>query len=100
MVRYTVLIGGELGAYGITFPGFDAVAGGAMGATVDEALRNAEDVLADVVEMMEEKGEPIPSTVSLEQVVVEPGEMVATSPSRPTLQPSIGSLFFGDGCLG
>ena len=48
-----------------------------MGATVDEALRNAEDVLADVVEMMEQNGEPIPPPVSLEEVVVEPGEMVA-----------------------
>ena len=77
MVRYPVLIGGELGAYGVTFPGLDAVAGGAMGATVDEALRNAEDVLADVVDMMEQNGEPIPTPVSLEEVVVEPGEMVA-----------------------
>ena len=42
---YPALIDGEDGAYGVVFPDIPGVA--AMGNTIEEALRNAEDVLKD-----------------------------------------------------
>lgn len=42
---YPALIDGEDGAYGVAFPDIPGVA--AMGRTIEEALRNAEDVLMD-----------------------------------------------------
>ena len=42
---YPALIDGEDGAYGVIFPDIPGVA--AMGDTIEEALRNAEDALKD-----------------------------------------------------
>ena len=43
MARYPALIDGEKGAYGVTFPDLPGIV--AMGASVDEALANAEEAL-------------------------------------------------------
>ncbi len=75
MIRYPVVIAGEVGSYGVVFPDMLGVV--SMGATVDEALRNAEDVLADVISLSEEYGDAIPSPSALEDIDLEPGEMVA-----------------------
>jgi predicted RNase H-like HicB family nuclease len=57
--RYTALLDGRAGAYGVVFPELDGCA--AMGATVEEALTNAANALRDWVEVTEEAGEKIPS---------------------------------------
>ena len=48
-----------------------------MGSTVDEALLNAEDALADFVSMLEADGKDIPSPSSIDDISLEDGEMVA-----------------------
>lgn len=48
-----------------------------MGATVDEALAEAEVALADFVKLMEENGETIPAPSDIEDIELEAGEMVA-----------------------
>jgi predicted RNase H-like HicB family nuclease len=64
--RYTALIDGKAGAYGIVFPELGGCV--AMGSTVDEALANAADALRDWVEVTEEHGEPVPSPQPLEKL--------------------------------
>ena len=73
--QYPVVIDGERGAYGIAIP--DLPGAFAAGATVDEALANAEEMLADFIDVMVSKGKPVPSPSALEDVALEPGEMVA-----------------------
>ena len=56
MTRYTVLIDGEAGGYGVVFPDLPGCA--AMGTTIDGALANAADALWDRVEAtLEDAGE-------------------------------------------
>jgi predicted RNase H-like HicB family nuclease len=45
MSRYPALLDGESGAYGVVFPDIDGIV--AMGATIDEAMVNAEESLRD-----------------------------------------------------
>ena len=84
IIRYPAVIDGERGAYGVVvvdMPGACC----AMGATVDEALVEAEEALADFVRIMEENGEAIPQPSAIEDVDLEPGEMVTYVPlSLPT----------------
>ncbi len=75
MLRYPVVIDGEKGAYGIVFP--DLPGAFAMGATVDEALADAEDMLPSYVNVMEAKGQKVPPPSAVEDVELQPGEMVA-----------------------
>lgn len=75
MLRYPVVIDGGKGAYGIVFP--DLPGAFAMGATVDEALADAEDMLPSYVKVMEAKGQKIPPPSAVEDVELQPGEMVA-----------------------
>lgn len=58
MSRYTVLIDGEAGAYGVTFPDLPGCT--AMGETIDEALRNAGEALRRWVETMTARGKDLP----------------------------------------
>ncbi len=51
-----------------------------MGATVDEALAAAEMALADFTKLMKENGETIPAPSAIEDVDLEPGEMVTYVP--------------------
>jgi predicted RNase H-like HicB family nuclease len=57
-VRYTVLIDGKPGAYGVVFPDLPGCC--AMATTVDEALAHAGDALRDWIELTEEYGERVP----------------------------------------
>ena len=57
-MRYTVLIDGKAGAYGVVFPDLPGCV--AMGKTIDAALANAADVLRDWFELSEEHGETVP----------------------------------------
>ncbi len=76
MKRYPAVIDGSRGAYGVVVPDMPGACC-AMGATVDEALANAEEALADFVAMLEEDGEEVPPPSSIDDIVLEPGEMVA-----------------------
>ena len=69
MKRYPGVIDGFRGAYGGVVPDMPGACC-AMGATVDEAL-------ADFVAMLEEDGEDVPPPSSIDDIVLEPGEMVA-----------------------
>ena len=76
MTRYPAVIDGSRGAYGVVVPDMPGACC-AMGATVDEALANAEEALADFVGVLEDDGEEVPPPSSIDDIVLEPGEMVA-----------------------
>jgi predicted RNase H-like HicB family nuclease len=69
-MRYTVLIDGKSGAYGVVFPDLPGCV--AMGKTIDEALANAADVLRDWFDLSEEHGERVPSPQPLEKLRRDP----------------------------
>ena len=76
MNRYPAIVDGCKGAYGVVIPDIPGACC-AMGSTVDEALLNAEDSLADFVSMLVEDGKNIPSPSSIDDISLEDGEMVA-----------------------
>ncbi|MCY3545037.1 MAG: type II toxin-antitoxin system HicB family antitoxin [Chloroflexi bacterium] len=53
-MKYPALIDGEAGAYGAVFPDLPGCV--AMGCTVDEVVRNAEDSMRDWIASMEANG--------------------------------------------
>ena len=57
MTRYPALIDGESGACGVTFPDLQGIV--AMGATLDEAMLNAEEALRDYATETEKDGRPL-----------------------------------------
>lgn len=69
-MRWTVLIDGETGAYGVVFPDLPGCT--AMGATLDEALAHAGDALRDVVEVSEAAGDVIAPPRAVELVRHDP----------------------------
>ena len=71
MISYPALIDGEDGAYGIVFPDIPGIA--EMGHTVEEALRNAEDVLRDYAIETEIDGEELASPSTFESVETPKG---------------------------
>ena len=75
MIQYPALIDGSKGAYGVVFPDIPGI--GAMGNTVDEALLNAEAVLRDYVIETERDGEELVPPSFIDDIALEPGEMVA-----------------------
>lgn len=77
-VRYPALIDGEKGAYGVTFPDLPGIV--AMGDTIDEALMNAEEALRDYVNETEMDGDAIARPCELDEVVVEPGQILTAVP--------------------
>ena len=76
MTKYPAIIDGNRGAYGVVIPDIPGSCN-AMGRTVDEALAEAEEVLTEFVELILADGDPIPEPSALEDVVLQPGEMVA-----------------------
>ncbi len=75
-IRYPTLIDGEDGAYGVVFPDLPGCV--AMGATVDEALTQAEEAARDWVESMEAHGQSIPAPSDPENVEVAPGSTLTS----------------------
>jgi predicted RNase H-like HicB family nuclease len=69
-MRYTVLIDGKAGAYGVVFPDIPGCV--AMGRTIEAALANAGDALRDWFELAEEYGEKVPSPRPLEKLRRDP----------------------------
>ena len=78
MTRYPALIDGASGAYGVTFPDLPGIV--AMGATLDEALLNAEEALRDHAAETEKDGEPIIAPSLLENVSPAAGSTLVTVP--------------------
>ena len=74
-MRYTVLIDGKAGAYGVVFP--DLPGCHAMGRTVDKAIANAGEALRDWVELTEEEGRRVPPPRALEKLRRDPEVMAA-----------------------
>ncbi len=89
-MRYPALIDGETGAYGVVFPDLPGCV--AMGATVDEALCNAEEAGHDWIESMEAHGQTIPAASDLEAVEVPTGSaltsvlLVRAAPDKPSVR--------------
>ena len=77
-VRYPALIDGEKGAYGVSFPDLPGIV--AMGDTIDEALMNAEEALRDYVIETEMDGDAIARPCELDEVAVEPGQILTAVP--------------------
>ncbi len=75
VIKYPAVIDGERGAYGVVIP--DLRGAYAMGATVDEALADAEDMLPEFLEVLRESGLPIPPPTPTEEIALRAGEMLA-----------------------
>lgn len=105
-MRYTVLIDGKRGAYGVAFPELPGCV--AMGASVEEAIANAGDSLRDWVEVTEEHGGSIPAPRPVEAVRKDPdvvealadGALLASVPLiRETGRPVKANLSIDEGVL-
>lgn len=77
-MRYPALLDGEKGAYGVTFPDIDGIV--AMGATIDEAMLNAEEALRDHVVEAEADGESVVAPSAPEQIETPPGASLILVP--------------------
>lgn len=104
--RYTALVDGKAGAYGVIFPELDGCV--AMGTTLDEALANAAEALRDWVEVTEEHGEQVPSPQPVERLrrrrevgeALAEGSILATVPLvRETGRPAKANLSLDSGVL-
>ena len=78
MTRYPALIDGQTGACGVTFPDLPGVV--AMGATLDEALLNAEEALRDYATETEKDGRPLAAPSVLEDVSPAAGSTLVMVP--------------------
>ena len=70
-MKYPALIDGEAGAYGAMFPDLPGCV--AMGCTMDEVVRNAEDAMLDWIASMEANGQGVPEPSPLAAVTVPSG---------------------------
>lgn len=70
MSRYTALIDGEDGAYGVAFPDLPGCV--AQAATLEAALRNAGEALREFVADALDHGEAVPAPRSLEELRQDP----------------------------
>ena len=78
MPRYPALIDGESGAYGVTFPDLPGIV--AMGATMDEALVNAEEALRDYAFEAERAGATLEPPSTIESVRAPAGSALVSVP--------------------
>ena len=72
MTRYPAILDGKNGAYGLVIP--DIPGTNAMGATLEEVLADAEDMLPEFVELVRARGGTISPPRDMEDVTLEPGE--------------------------
>jgi predicted RNase H-like HicB family nuclease len=77
MARYTALIDGEAGAYGVTIPDMPGCT--AMSKTIEDAIANAAEAMRDWAEEMEAMGETIPAPRPLEDLRKDPEVMEEVS---------------------
>lgn len=76
MARYPALIDGAKGAYGVAFPGLPGIV--AMGATLEEAMLNAEAALQDAALEAERDGIALSPPSALEDVDVPAGSALSS----------------------
>jgi predicted RNase H-like HicB family nuclease len=102
-MRYTAMIDGKAGAYGVVFP--DVPGCTAMGKTVEAALGHAADALRDFAESL---GEKLPSPRTIEALRQDPvviaeiaeGAILASVPLvRRTGRPIKANLSIDEGVL-
>lgn len=105
-MRYTVLIDGEEGAYGVVVPDLPGCT--AMGDTIEAALANAADAMRDWAEVTEETGGAVPTPSRPETLLkdkevaeaVHAGAMLASAPMiRETGRPVKANLSLDAGVL-
>ena len=70
-MRYPALLDGKRGTYGIVFP--DLPGCHAMGSTIDEAMRNAQDAMADWIDAAAARGIVVSNPSALEDIDVPTG---------------------------
>ena len=78
MLRYPALIDGESGAYGVTFPDLPGIV--AMGASMDEAIINAEEALRDCALEAERDEDAIVPPSAIESVKPPSGSALVAIP--------------------
>ena len=83
-MTYPALIDGEPGAYGVVFPDLPGCV--AMGATPDEAVRNAAEALRDWIDSMDAHSQPIPAASRPQSITVPLGSALKTV-SIPSPEP-------------
>lgn len=105
-MRYTVLVDGKVGAYGVVAP--DLPGCHAMGKTIEAALDNAQKAMREWVELTEEEGRRIPAPRPVEKLRRDPdvmealaeGAMIASVPLiRETGKPVKANLSIDSGVL-
>lgn len=90
MARYPALIDGTKGAYGVVFPDLSGIV--AMGATVEEAMLNAEAALQDAAREAERDGIALNPPSALEDLDVPAGSalssilLVRAAPARRSVR--------------
>ena len=82
MTQYPALIDGQEGAYGVIFPDIPGVC--AMGATVDDALRNAAAALQDYALEAERDGEDLVIPSAMQSITPPDGNRLVSVPLQPT----------------
>ena len=82
-LRYTALVDGREGAYGVVFPDLPGCV--AMGYTVEDALINAEDALRDYTLDADQDGESLPEPSPFQSIDVPERQSVGIHPSHPSL---------------
>lgn len=83
-MKYPALIDGEAGTYGAVFPDLPGCV--AMGCTVDEVVRNAEDAMRDWIASMEASGQRVPEPSPLGSIAVPPGNTLISVSLAGVLQ--------------
>ena len=83
-MKYPMLIDGEAGAYGAVFPDLPGCV--AMGYTMDEVVRNAEDAMRDWIASMEANGQRVPDPSPLAAITVPPGNTLTSISPVKVLQ--------------
>ena len=83
-LRYTALVDGREGAYGVVFPDLPGCV--AMGYTVEDALINAEDALRDYTLDADQDGEILPEPSPFQSMDVPERQSVGIHPSHPSLR--------------
>ena len=77
-LRYTALVDGREGAYGVVFPDLPGCV--AMGYTVEDALINAEDALRDYTLDADQDGEVLPEPSPFQSIDVPKGSQLVSMP--------------------
>ena len=75
-MKYPELIDGEAGAYGAVFPDLPGCV--AMGYTLDDVVRNAEDTMRDWIASMEANGQSVPEPSPMSSIMVPEGNTLTS----------------------